>query len=135
MTVIRVGTNPNSSNWLHRCRIIQFQCGYCKLGTLNQTEDFLQLLHYVVDPTCSSSSLGRALRKFTGKFTQLKRNKNFIMLVWVQGLPFHIAAGSHPVQEAWGYKIICTRSNSKVGSMLSRTIPTDSSCFNDSEKV
>ena len=23
------------------------------------------------------------------------------MLVWVQGSPFHIAAGSHPVQEAW----------------------------------
>ena len=44
---------------------------------------------------------GRTLRKFT----QLKRNKrfdNFIMLVWVQGSPFHIAAGSHPVQEAWG---------------------------------
>ena len=36
---------------------------------------------------------------------QLKRNKrfdNFIMLVWVQGSPFHIAAGSHPVQVAWG---------------------------------
>ena len=24
------------------------------------------------------------------------------MLVWVQGSPFHIAAGSPPVQEAWG---------------------------------
>ena len=39
------------------------------------------------------------------KFTQLERNKmfdNFIMLVWVQGSPFYIAAGSHPVQEAWG---------------------------------
>ena len=24
------------------------------------------------------------------------------MWVWVQGSPFHIAAGSHPVQEAWG---------------------------------
>ena len=39
------------------------------------------------------------------KFTQLKRNKrfdNFIMLVWVQESPFHIAAGSHPVQEASG---------------------------------
>ena len=24
------------------------------------------------------------------------------MLVWVQGSPFHIAAGSHPVEEAWG---------------------------------
>ena len=45
--------------------------------------------------------IGRKLRTFT----QLKRNKrfdNFIMLVWVQGSPFHIAAGSHPVQEAWG---------------------------------
>ena len=27
---------------------------------------------------------------------------NFIMLVWVQGSPFHIAARSHPGQEAWG---------------------------------
>ena len=40
------------------------------------------------------------------KFSQLKRNKrfdNFIMLVWVQGSPFYIAAGSRPVglQEAW----------------------------------
>ena len=24
------------------------------------------------------------------------------MLVWVQGSPFHIAAGTHSVQEAWG---------------------------------
>ena len=35
----------------------------------------------------------------------MKRNKqfdNFIMLVWGQGLIFHIAARSHPVQEAWG---------------------------------
>ena len=39
------------------------------------------------------------------KFNQLKRNKkfdNFIMLVWVQGSLFHIAARSHPVQEVWG---------------------------------
>ena len=39
------------------------------------------------------------------KITQLKRNKRFdnlIMLVCVQGSPFHIAARSHPVQEAWG---------------------------------
>ena len=45
--------------------------------------------------------LGRTL----AKFTQLKRNKrfdNFIMLVGVQGSLFHIAARSHPVQEAWG---------------------------------
>ena len=27
---------------------------------------------------------------------------NFIMLVWVQGSVFQIAAGSHPVQEIWG---------------------------------
>ena len=48
-----------------------------------------------------TTHIGRTLRTFT----QLKRNKrfdNFIMLVWVQGSPFHIAAGSHPVQEAWG---------------------------------
>ena len=45
--------------------------------------------------------LGRTL----AKFNELKRNKrfdNFIMLVWVQGSLFHIAAGSHPVQEACG---------------------------------
>ena len=45
--------------------------------------------------------IGRTL----AKFTQLKRNKrfdNFIMLVGVQGSLFHIAAGSHPVQEALG---------------------------------
>ena len=75
--------------------------------------------------------LGRKLRKFT----QLKRNKrfdNFIMLVWVQGSPFHIAAGSQPVQEAWGSQ---QGSNSKVASMLSKTIPTDSSFCNDSERV
>ena len=50
--------------------------------------------------TSMVSDIGRTLPKFT----QLKRNKrfdNFIMLVWVQGSPFHIAAGSHPVQEAW----------------------------------
>ena len=47
------------------------------------------------------SQIGWTLRNFS----QLKRNKrfyNFIMLVWVQGSPFHIAAGTHPVQEAWG---------------------------------
>ena len=46
------------------------------------------------------------------KFTQMKRNKkfdNFIMLVWVHGSPVHIAARSHPVQEAWGgHKIVYT---------------------------
>ena len=47
------------------------------------------------------SDLGRKLQKFT----QLKRNKRFdkfIMLVWVQGSPFHITARSHSVQETWG---------------------------------
>ena len=56
--------------------------------------------------------LGRKLRKFT----QLKRNKrfdNFIMLVWVQGSPFHIAAGSYPVQEAWG-----SQDSSKRGQIV-----------------
>ena len=60
------------------------------------------------------------------------------MLVGVQGSLFHIAAGSHPVQEAWGsqdslYNV--QGSNSKFASMLSRPIPTDSSCYNDSKKV
>ena len=39
------------------------------------------------------------------KFTQLKRFKrfdDFIMLVRSQGPIFHVAAGSHPVQEAYG---------------------------------
>ena len=76
-------------------------------------------------------SISRKLRTFT----QLKRNKrfdNFIMLVWVQGSPFHIAAGSHPVHRKPGG---LQRSNSKVASMLFKTIQTDSSCYNDSEKV
>ena len=49
----------------------------------------------------SMQIIGRKLRKYT----QLKRNKrfdNFIMLVWIQKAPFHIAARSHPVQEARG---------------------------------
>ena len=44
------------------------------------------------------------IARMLAKFTQLKRNKrfdNFIMLVGVQG-SLHIAAGSHPVQKAWG---------------------------------
>ena len=40
-----------------------------------------------------------------------------MMLVGVQGSLFHIAAGSHPVQGL----------NSKITSMLSKTMPTDSS--------
>ena len=43
------------------------------------------------------------LGQMLAKFNQLKRNKrlDFILLVWVQGSLFHIAAGSHPVQKAW----------------------------------
>ena len=55
----------------------------------------------------ANAPIGRTL----AKFTHLKRNKrfdNFIMLVEVQGSLFHIATRSHPVQEAWGHKILCT---------------------------
>ena len=55
------------------------------------------------------------------RFTQLKRHERFadlFMLVRDQGSVFHIAAGSHPVQEAWGHKIVCTGVKFK-------------SCFND----
>ena len=52
------------------------------------------------------------------KFNELKRNKRFdnsIMLVWVQGSLFHIAARSHPVHKAWGHKIVCTGVKFKSG--------------------
>ena len=72
-------------------------------------------------------------------FNHLKRNKtfdHFIMLVWVQGSPFHIAAGSHPVQEAWGSQDSLYRDQiQKLLQWSQKTIPTDSSCYNDSEKV
>ena len=48
--------------------------------------------------------IGWMLPKYT-QLKRLKRNKrfdNFIMLVWIQGSQFRVAAGSHPVQEAWG---------------------------------
>ena len=35
-------------------------------------------------------------------------NGLIISLCWVQGSPFHIAARSYPVQEAWGHKIVRT---------------------------
>ena len=57
------------------------------------------------------------------------------MLVWVQGSPFHIAAGSHPVQEAWGSQDSLYRGQIQKLLQLSKTIPRDSSCYNDSEKV
>ena len=49
------------------------------------------------------TGMGKA--RTLAKFTQLKRNKsvdNFIMLVGFQRSLFHISAGSHPVQKAWG---------------------------------
>ena len=51
------------------------------------------------------------IRSELARFTQLKRYKefgDFIMLVWDQGPIFHIAIGSHPVQEPGGHKIVCT---------------------------
>ena len=39
---------------------------------------------------------------------------------------FHIAAGSHPVQEAWGHKILCTGVKFKKKKKKSKTISTDS---------
>ena len=83
------------------------------------------------------SGVSRLLGRTLAKFNQLKGNNTFdmfILLVWVQGSLFHIAAGSHPVQEAWGSQDNLYRGQI-VASMLSRTIPTDSSCYNDSEKV
>ena len=41
---------------------------------------------------------------------------------------------AHSVQEARGHKIICSGSSSKVALMLSKTMPKDSSCYNDLEK-
>ena len=52
--------------------------------------------------TLESVSLLWAIGRMLRMFTQLKRNKrfdNFIMLVWVQGSPYHIVTWSHPVQE------------------------------------
>ena len=34
-----------------------------------------------------------------------------------------------------GHKIVCTEVKFKVASMLSKSIPTDSSCYNNSKKV
>ena len=39
----------------------------------------------------------------------------------------------HPVQEACGHKIVCTGVKFKFASMLSKAIPTDSSCYYDSD--
>ena len=45
---------------------------------------------------------GLLIRPDATKVYSAEKKQKFIMLVWVQGSPFHIAAGSHPVQEAWG---------------------------------
>ena len=71
------------------------------------------------------------------KFNQLKRNKrfdNFIVLVWFQGSLCHIAAGSHPVQEAWGSQDSLYRGQIQKFLQCCQK-PTDSACYNDSEKV
>ena len=60
------------------------------------------------------------------------------MLVWDQEPIFHIAAGSHPIQEARGHKIICTevKLNQKKSSICQKPYwPTDSYGYNGSEKV
>ena len=56
------------------------------------------------------------------------------VLVWGQGSIIHIAARSHPVQEAWGYKIVCTGVKFKSCFNEHCQNPTDSSCYNNSEK-
>ena len=48
---------------------------------------------YVVQNTPDASKI---------KSAEKKKFDNFIMLVWGQGSIFHIAAGSHPAQEALG---------------------------------
>ena len=58
------------------------------------------------------------------------------MLVGVQGSRFHTAAGSQPVQEDWGSQDSLYRGQfQKIPSMLSKPIPTDSSCYTDSEEL
>ena len=66
---------------------------------------------------------------------------NFIMLVWVQGSVFQIAAGSHPEQEIWGshdslYPGLYRDQIQKLLRCCREPCQhaTDSSCYNDSEK-
>ena len=50
------------------------------------------------------------------------------------GINFHIAAGSHPVKEAWGHKIVCTTVKFKSCFNVAKNHTDDSSCYNDLEK-
>ena len=61
---------------------------------------------------------------------------SFIMWVRVQGSPCHIAAGSNPVQEAGGHKIVYTmvKFKSCFNVVKNHQPPTNSACYNDSEK-
>ena len=98
---------------------------YIKLHHPFHKTDIIQFSKFA-----STLLIGRTL----ARFTQLKRNKrfdNYIMLVWVQESLYHIAAGSHPVQEAWGSQDSLYRG--QIQKLLqccrSRTILTDSSCY------
>ena len=51
-----------------------------------------------------------------------------IMLIQGQGSIFHIAAGSHPVQETWGLQGVKCKN-------VVKTTPTDSSCYSDYENI
>ena len=65
---------------------------------------FWNSYHYNYSADYSNCQRPAQIGRTLAKFNQLKRNKrfdNFIMLVWVQGSLFHIAARSHSVQEAW----------------------------------
>ena len=74
-------------------------------------------------------------------YSQLKGYKKVWWFCYVSMEPrvifFYTTVRSHHAQEAWeGHKLVCTLVKfNLVASMLSKTIPTDSSCYNDSEKV
>ena len=51
----------------------------------------------------TKAHIDRALARLI-QLKRYTRSDDLIMLVWRQGSTFHIAAGSHPVQEAWGQK-------------------------------
>ena len=67
---------------------------------------------------------------------KLKRNKRFdnsVKLVWIQGSLCHIAAGSHPVQEAWGSQdsLYIGQIQKLLQCCQKLHMPTGSSCYND----
>ena len=61
---------------------------------------------------------------------------SFIMWVRVQGSPCHIAAGSHPVQEAGGHKIVYTgvKFKSCFKVVKNHQPPTNGVCLTIQEK-